>query len=170
MNAIELLKADHHRVRTMFREMEQSEKDAEKRQLLAFRIFEELLTHARIEEKLFYPAVEKALDNGSAEKLRTSRADHAGAERLIRELSALSPDDEAFAPRFVRLVRDMEHHMAEEEAEVLPLAARVLRGELEDLGCKMEAMRKDLGQPKSRRGELGVTRAEQADEDPDGLL
>lgn len=61
MDALELLKADHQKVKQLFAQAEKSED--KKRQKQVFReIKSELETHARVEESIFYPAMQKYED------------------------------------------------------------------------------------------------------------
>ena len=57
MNAIELLKADHARVKALFRQCEGAEAQPAQQRELAEQIFTELEVHATLEEELFYPAL-----------------------------------------------------------------------------------------------------------------
>ncbi len=58
MNAIELLKDDHNKVRRLFQKVKASGSDSEKKDLFK-QIKEELDVHTHIEEKIFYPTVRK---------------------------------------------------------------------------------------------------------------
>jgi hemerythrin superfamily protein len=56
-DALEMLRADHHRVSGMFDRFESA--DEAERKTLATQIFQELEIHSRLEEEFFYPALEK---------------------------------------------------------------------------------------------------------------
>jgi hemerythrin superfamily protein len=57
MNALELLKQDHQKVKELFHEATRAEQN--KRKDLFDKIDTELETHAHIEETVFYPALEQ---------------------------------------------------------------------------------------------------------------
>ena len=56
MNALELLHEDHAKVKELFEEAEGTENQKEKKRIFE-EINSELETHARIEEIVFYPAM-----------------------------------------------------------------------------------------------------------------
>ena len=60
-DAIALLKADHRKVEDLFDKFEAAKGDGRK-QALAEQICMELTIHTRIEEDVFYPACEGAVD------------------------------------------------------------------------------------------------------------
>jgi len=53
---------------------------------------------------------------------------------------------------FMELMRDVMHHVADEETVLLPAAERMLAGELGELGAKMTRRRLELSAP--RAGEI----------------
>jgi hemerythrin superfamily protein len=59
--AVEMLEADHRKVRELFQQYEATG-DLDAKQQLAEQIFVELETHAQLEEMVFYPAFEEAAD------------------------------------------------------------------------------------------------------------
>ena len=58
MNALELLKADHEKVKQLFKKAEDA--NPERQRQLFEEIKQELETHTHIEETVFYPAVKEA--------------------------------------------------------------------------------------------------------------
>ena len=58
MNALELLKQDHEEVKELFEQAEGTDDSKEQRNLFK-QIKKALEAHARIEEGIFYPAMEK---------------------------------------------------------------------------------------------------------------
>jgi len=58
MDALELLKEDHLKVKELFEEIEGTEDEKEKKEIFED-IKSELEMHAHIEETLFYPAMEE---------------------------------------------------------------------------------------------------------------
>ena len=70
MNAIELLKADHDKVRGLFEQLTNTTKRAEKtRAELVEKIRLELDVHTQIEEEIFYPAFKEAVGESEDEAM-----------------------------------------------------------------------------------------------------
>ena len=78
VDAMELLRQDHERVRQLFDEFESLQRgQAPDRQRIAQvvqTISAELATHAQLEEEIFYPAVEQA--TGDTQFVQHAREDH----------------------------------------------------------------------------------------------
>jgi len=111
--------------------------------------------HAQLEEEIFYPALrEVAPDN---EILAKSKPEHDEMRRRIGELRDMPPEDESYATRFCELMRDVMHHVADEEAVLLPMAERLLAERLGELGARMTQRRLQLIAPHA--GEIAVNNA-----------
>ena len=92
MDAIALLKADHRKVEELFEKFE-SAKGQAKKKALAEQICMELTIHTKIEEEIFYPACEGAVEE---DLLKEAYVEHDGAKVLIAEIEAGGPDDEFY--------------------------------------------------------------------------
>jgi len=134
MNALELLKKDHDRVKELFA---QYDADTGRRQEIAENVFRELELHSRVEEDIFYPAVRKHSDKQGKELVKESLEEHRQVEDLIGELRAMDPGDPDFDDRFEELMDNVEHHIEEEETELFP-KAKALGEELDQLAQQME--------------------------------
>ena len=126
MDALELLTADHNRVRGLFSRFQAAEgKDEAEAQRLAATIFEELEVHTKIEEQVFYPAVSdcnEELHDLVAEGIE----EHHVVESLMAEAKGLLPSDDAWAAKLKVLIENVEHHAEEEEEELFPLVRKAL--------------------------------------------
>ena len=110
-----------------------------------------LEVHAQLEEEIFYPAL-RELDV-DMKVLDKSEPEHDDMRRLIDELRDLDPRDAAFDDTLAELMRDVMHHVADEEAVLLPAAERELGPQrLSELGAQMTRRRMQLVGP--RAGEL----------------
>ena len=69
--------------------------------------------------------------------------------RLIAQLRRMQPSDPDYDITFLALMRDVMHHMADEETDFLPQAERVLRGRLGELGAQMMRRRLALLAPRA---------------------
>jgi len=109
-----------------------------------------LEVHAQLEEEIFYPALRAV--SPPDEVLTKSVPEHDEMRRLIGALRSLAPDDPARDPLFLELMRDVLHHVADEETVLLPQAERLLADQLRPLGARMLRRRAQLVAP--RAGEL----------------
>jgi iron-sulfur cluster repair protein YtfE (RIC family) len=135
MNAIELLKKDHEKVKKLF---EQYDSDGDRRRDIANMVFEELEAHSRVEEDVFYPAVRAKAKKDGKELIKHSIEEHKEVDDLINELRSMDPEEEDFDDRFQELIEDVEHHIDLEENETFPKAEQLLGNDLEDLGKQIE--------------------------------
>ena len=101
--------------------------------------------HAQLEEEIFYPALQ-AIDPSNGVLLK-SKPEHAEMRRLITELRQLDPGDARYDGTFHQLMRGVMHHVADEEAELLPRAENLLGDRLHELGGQMTRRRMQLARP-----------------------
>lgn len=147
MNAVELLKHDHEMVKQLFERLgKTTERGVKTREELMRHLHEELMAHTRVEEEIFYPAFRAAGGKQGEILFHEAQEEHRAVEALILpDLEKTDPASSEFAGR-VKVLKDMvEHHIEEEEQEMLP-KARELLGEdrLEELGAQMESRKKEL--------------------------
>lgn len=138
MNALELLKEDHQAVKELFEQAEGTEDEKVKRKLFA-EIQAELDTHARIEETIFYPAMEK--HDGLKDMVLESLEEHKQIKTLLKEIDNLKSGSEKFEPKLKVLMENVEHHAEEEEeGKMFPKIRDIVSEEgLEALGQELEA-------------------------------
>ncbi len=142
MNAIDFITQDHERVRKLLREYATAELPSEKR-IAAEQVLSELAIHGRLEQEIFYPALRQR-SGTSVEQAAEGYDEHRQVDNLIDELKGMNPDDDRFEERFQALIGAVEYHFAQEQAEILPAAARTLGDELERLGREMVERKKRL--------------------------
>jgi hemerythrin-like domain-containing protein len=145
MDAIKLLKDDHKKVKDLFREYEKlGDRAHVSKRRIAEQVFMELEVHTAIEEEIFYPAVREKSDKDGKELVAEGYEEHHVVDVLIRELKALQPEDEAYDAKFKVLTENVEHHIEEEEGEMLPDAEETLRDQLDELGERMLRRKEEL--------------------------
>ena len=105
-----------------------------------------LEVHAQVEEEILYPAVREV---STGEFLRRAVPEHDELRRQIGQLRGMDPADARYDAAFMALMRDVIHHMADEETSFLPEAERVLRGRLGELGARMLERRMALMAPRA---------------------
>jgi hemerythrin superfamily protein len=138
MDALELLKEDHQKVKELFEEAEAAEDQKEKTRIFS-EIQTELETHARIEETVFYPAMEKHEE--LKDMVLESIEEHKQVKTLLKEIDNLKADSEKFEPKLAVLMENVEHHAEEEEeGKMFPKVRQIFsKEELEELGQELEA-------------------------------
>lgn len=164
MNVIELLKKDHENVKDLFAAFEkakEADRGAEKESAVSS-ICQELTLHAAVEEEIFYPAVETRAageDEKSEDSVKEAFEEHALVKSLVAELSEMKADDEQFDAK-VKVLKDLvDHHVEEEEGELMPRARKLLsEDELEAMGSAVES-RKAEPRPAAARPRAMTSKA-----------
>lgn len=141
-DAIALLKEDHRTVEKLFKDFESAKGDGRKERL-ARQICLELSVHTKLEEEIFYPACEAAVEE---DLLKESYVEHDAAKLLIAEIEAGSGEsDEYFDAKVKVLQEEIEHHVEEEEQSG-GVFAQARKGDLDldALGEQLAARKKEL--------------------------
>ena len=142
-----MIRADHARVLSTFHRYKTDATPATKRSLVATLALA-LDVHAQIEEEIFYPAM-ASVDNALIGRFIP---EHDRMRSLIGELRAADAAEPQYDERVMALMREVMHHVADEETELLPQAERVLGERLGELGARMTKRRLVLMAPHA--GEL----------------
>lgn len=143
-SATDVIRADHARVMVAFHKYAISTPPDAKRALVST-ICIALDVHARIEEEIFYPAMQ-GLGNSMIDELTT---EHGKMRSLMAALEGLAPASGQFDNLFMELMREVIHHVADEETRVLPEAERMLGPQLTELGTRMAKRRLQLLGPRA---------------------
>jgi hemerythrin superfamily protein len=146
MDATTLLKKDHDAVLELFRAFAEAGSDAEARRSLYRNIRQELQTHSRVEEHVFYPAVMRLRAEPAREAVRDALEDHHIVDGLLAELDQLDPEDARYGAKMRTLRENVERHIEAEEDALFAQARIHLTDErLERLGRDMAILRESLG-------------------------
>ena len=144
MNAIDLLKADHERVKSLLTQLSEStERGVKKRTELLAKLEMEITLHTQLEEEILYPAFRKAGGKEQDIMYHEAKEEHRTVDSLVLpDLKQTDPSSTEFSGR-VKVVKELlEHHIEEEETEMFPQAKKLLgKAVLEQLGTEMEAMK-----------------------------
>lgn len=142
----DMIRFDHSHVLVTFHQYTTTSKPSVKK-ALAETICDALEIHATLEEEIFYPVLRR-LDPAEP-VLQKSEPEHDEMRRMIGELRATRAADSAHDSLVHELMRDVMHHVADEETVLLPHAERLLGKErLEELGAAMTRRRLELLKPK----------------------
>jgi hemerythrin superfamily protein len=135
MDVLEVLHDDHLSVKKLFLQVQSSGQSDQSR--LFQQIRQELESHARAEEGIFYPAVEK-IGPKAADAVATALAQHGDVLLLIAEIVKVGADTSEFASHLARLEEAVETHVKHEEDLVFSLAREHLGKDLVELGQKVK--------------------------------
>ena len=117
-NATQMIRQDHKKVEGLFKKFEQTQGSQAKRRL-AENAMAELEVHAALEEEIFYPAVKNEVDDGSS-MVQEAIEEHQTVKQLISKLKGMQEGGEEFESQFSQLMENVQHHVEEEESEMLP--------------------------------------------------
>jgi hemerythrin superfamily protein len=159
-DAIAMLKADHDKVKKLFKEFERlhEEESSDEAEQVAKQICKELTIHATIEEEIFYPEVRDAIDD--PDLIDEAEVEHASAKDLIAQIESMSADDDKYAAKVLVLGEYVNHHIKEEQDEMFPKAKKA-KLDMGALGEQIFARKQEL---KSEMGMLDAEDEEQARE------
>lgn len=137
MDALELLKRDHQKVKELFEQAEEAEAGQEQKHIFG-QIKRELETHARIEESIFYPAMEKY--DELKDMVREAIKEHKEVKTLLKEMENLVDNSQKFERKLQVLMENVEHHAEEEEeGKMFPKVRDIVDSDtLEALGQELE--------------------------------
>jgi iron-sulfur cluster repair protein YtfE (RIC family) len=138
-DVIELIERDHREVEQLFSEFKTSH-DAN----VATKICDELTKHTYGEEQAVYPIVADKVGDG--EKLaREAEKEHKEARQMIGRIRNTT-DEAHLAELMQELEPAIQHHVSEEENEMLPKARQAISGDqLEEMGQSFEAAKDAAG-------------------------
>jgi hypothetical protein len=86
--------------------------------------------------------------------LEDLESEHQEMKSLVATLSGMDPRDPQFDATFMELMREVIHHVADEETMLLSTAESLLGGELNALGARM--MKRRTGLMARRAGGMGA--------------
>jgi hypothetical protein len=165
-DVVELIKSDHREVERLFDEL----KNQPATRSLNFPVLCALLiAHSRAEEAEVYPVAKE--EAGETDEVAHSQGEHAEAEHMLEEMTAMDPESAEFEAALGDLIKAVNHHVEEEESRVLPgmqqrlsdarraeLAEAFVTARTEHLGDRPgHASREDLEQAARNAGLSGVS-------------
>lgn len=143
-DAVDLLDADHKLAQKQFLDYQGLCEDGappEARQQLALKICQDLSVHTQIEEEIFYPRVQAAIDDDAL--MKEALGEHAEAKEAIARIRGMAPTDAGYDDTVIGLGEAiMDHVMDEREKMFLKAryAAVDLRGMVPELHARKKAL------------------------------
>jgi hemerythrin superfamily protein len=151
-----MIRLDHTHVLALFRRFKPYTSLGKKRALVTNACLA-LEIHAQLEEEIFYPALLEA--TGPSAQLDKSVREHDAMRKLIADVRALEPGGPNYDETFRALIRDLLHHVADEETMLLPLAEEVMGEQLGELGLRMTRRRIELLRPHAQEVAMSSVRS-----------
>ena len=177
MDAIELIMKDHDRVEELFARFKggggltglvrrvTGNVPARERRTAVEHICRELDVHTRVEEEILYPAAQATADTEVQRLVAESLAEHTRVKEHVawlREHHAEASDEDIDA-RMSALEQDVQHHVSEEENDMLPRLQELLsESDLASLGRRIQARKRALGERRVARTQRGAPRKRRA--------
>ena len=150
MDAITLLKADHHAVEDLLKQINDLDDSASaQRQELFRKIDKEITVHSKIEETIFYPALKQKAksedDDDATQEVLEAYEEHANVKGMLKKLESTDAADETYNAKLQVLSELVKHHVHEEEHEMFKEARDLMdESELEQLGAKLAQAKEQL--------------------------
>lgn len=143
----DMIRFDHSHVMVTFHQYTVDKRPSVKK-ALAETICDALEIHATLEEEIFYPAMRpRAHDRTVMDK---SEPEHDEMRSVIAELRGTDPKSPRHDELVFELMRDVVHHVADEETVLLPEAEQTMsKDKLSELGVQMTKRRLELVTPKA---------------------
>ena len=149
--ATNMIRLDHTHVLSTFHQYKAGAPERVKKGLVNT-ICTALEIHAQLEEEIFYPEMRKVCEDD--ERITKALEEHSEMRRLIGLLRAMEPEARDYDETLSALMRDVMHHVADEETILLPAAEKLLEDRLGELGAQMTKRRLQLAGP--RTGEIAL--------------
>lgn len=152
-DAVELLKADHQKVKRLFDQLDTMTKQGvsnDEKAALVAKIRDELSVHESVENEVFFPAVREILRKKDV--LQEATEDQEEAGDAIQALGDLKPGEAGYDKKLSELGDKIAAHAAEEERDVFPQVEKS-NIDTEALGEKMNARKEELKQAQSHEAQ-----------------
>lgn len=143
----DMIRFDHSHVMVTFHQYSKDKSPSVKK-ALADTICDALEIHATLEEEIFYPVMRR--EDPQQPFIHEAEPEHDEMRRLIAELRVTSGADPRHDKLVMELMRDVIHHVADEETRLLPDAEAILgKRRLSEMGAAMTRRRLQLVGPKA---------------------
>jgi hemerythrin superfamily protein len=143
----DMIRFDHSHVMVTFHQYSKDKRPRVKK-ALADTICDALEIHATLEEEIFYPVMRQR--DAKEPFIHEAEPEHDEMRRLIAELRRTSGADPRHDDLVMELMRDVMHHVADEETKLLPQAEAILGKQvLSEMGADMTRRRIQLLGPKA---------------------
>ncbi|MGE5523327.1 MAG: hemerythrin domain-containing protein [Rhodospirillaceae bacterium] len=142
-SAIRVLCDDHAEMRRLIAQYRDAQADStHARHAIIQAIGLQAELHARIEEEVFYPAVQRLVP----QFVEHAHEAHGTAAAKIDALKAMEPSEPEYVEIADQLIEALTTHMDDEERSLFPRVEKEMAGELKDLGTQLIRKKEQLTQ------------------------
>lgn len=146
-SATDMIRLDHTHTTSLFHHYKRDSSPSQIQGIVE-QICLALEIHAQLEEEIFYPAAAAAAQEGPLTEKLTDEQHHMRTH--IAALRAGTPGSPEYEEQLMKLMREVFHHVAEEETVLIPAAELALGNDrLKELGAQMTKRRMELTAPKA---------------------
>jgi hemerythrin superfamily protein len=149
-----MIKEDHRLVESLYQDYQRLDGQPTEQRPVVEHICDALELHAKLEEDIFYPAVQARMCQERPDLVEEALKEHKAMKRLIDQLQNGGLADADYNKTVHQLMRDVQHHVREEEEEILPRAEQQLGNSLEQLGMQMQQRKQELLATRSTKAQL----------------
>jgi hemerythrin superfamily protein len=151
----DMIRFDHSHVMVTFHQYTRDKRPRVKK-ALAETLCDAIEIHATLEEEIFYPVMRPRAANQKV--MEKSEPEHMEMRSIIDELRRTDAREPRHDELVFALMREVVHHVADEETVLLPEAEQTLSSDrLSELGVQMTKRRLELVGPKA--GKLAASHA-----------
>lgn len=120
---VQVLQTEHRLVADLLEQLATETDETEASELVK-QIKRELMSHSSAEDRVVYSTIEQ--NDEMAEDIEHARDEHAAIDEALMHVVEADPGDPDFKDKVQELTRCVQHHVNEEESEILPRAARFI--------------------------------------------
>ncbi len=144
LKATDLLRGDHRKVEALFAQYETTNGEYSQKETLLKQIGQELNIHTRLEEEIFYPFIQSSLHEEGSQLIAEAVSEHHKVKDLMEQLKSMIPGEASCDAVMQQLKQCVQHHVEEEEKEMLPKAEQQVSDQLESLGTRLQQYKQQL--------------------------
>ena len=131
MEIYQILRNDHKLFKSLLKKLDDTTERSQKERLSLFtKLKEELIPHARAEEKIFYESLKLSEVKEADDLAFEGYEEHGVADRLIKELDKTETHDKRWGALMSVLKESLEHHIEEEEDDMFKKGHKSFDSEL----------------------------------------
>jgi len=138
LDALAIIHRDHEEVSRLFEIALGKSSTSAQKSTATTKIVDALTMHAKMEEKIFYPALRRAGKAQEKDSVLEALEEHGVVKDLLAKIARVKGRDETLQAKLTVLKEMVQHHVQEEESTMFPEARRVLGPRLKSLGDEMQ--------------------------------
>jgi iron-sulfur cluster repair protein YtfE (RIC family) len=124
MDLFQLIRQDHLKAKRLFERLAETSGGTQSRPRLFAELKHELELHTEVEERYFYPALQK--HDEARDLIEEALEEHGDVKEALEALDQADKESDSWTDQLEELQEDVEHHVEEEETEIFPLAQKLL--------------------------------------------